>query len=67
MHEIFPLVFGDAVTVSVNNVPVVVAVPVVTLATMMLPDDPVAFETVGEVPAAAPAAIVAENPLGAEV
>lgn len=45
-------------TVSVKSVPVVVAVPVVTLAVMLLPEDAATFATVGELPAAAPAAIV---------
>ena len=53
---------ADAVTVSVKSVPVVVAVPVVTLAVHELPLDPVLFDTVGDVPAAAPAAMVADKP-----
>lgn len=66
VQDILPLVFGDAVTVTVNKVPVVVAVPVVMLATRRLLEDPVAGDTVGDVPAAAPAVIVGgPNPLTA--
>jgi hypothetical protein len=54
---------GAVPTVSVNSVPVVVAVPVVTSAVIMLPEDPAAVRTVGELPAAAPAAIAGTVPM----
>lgn len=63
----FPLLFVVVPTVSVNSVPVVVAVPVVTLAVIRFPDPPVPFEIVGDDPAAAPAAGVFVKPLMAEV
>ena len=49
---------ATVLNVSTNNVPVVVAVPAVTLATPLSCVDPVALATVGLDPAAAPAVMV---------